>query len=376
MKLAIISRNYLPRQLGGNEVATDAIARRLAERVHVITSQNKGWLKTDKQGRLCLHRVFRANFRFIWFIVFPIQALFAVKRIDPQLVHAAGLHAGVAGLLCKKLLKKPFSVWGQGSDVYRSGPVLKSIYALVLANADIVLALTTHMKTSMQNTCNCVVDVIPNGVDLKPFKDINREEARTRLHIRKDERIIIFVGSLLPIKGVNYLIEAMNPIHKRATNTKLFIVGDGPEKKQLESLAQRLGANEFVWFLGRVEREEVPPYLMASDVFVLPSLSEGFPLVVLEAMAAGLPLVTTDLEQLSEIIKQDVNGFLVEPRNSAQIAEKVLLVLNDAQRRARISKANQDAARACSWSSVADQLEDRYRTFLEQTERTNCICKR
>ena len=112
MKLAIIIRLYVPRWLAGNEIATDTTARRLAERgheVHVITSQDKGLPKSSKQGRVCVHRVFRAK-RFVWFILFPIKALLAVRRIDPQLVHAAGLYAGVSGLLSKKLLKKPYAV--------------------------------------------------------------------------------------------------------------------------------------------------------------------------------------------------------------------------------------------------------------------------
>jgi glycosyltransferase involved in cell wall biosynthesis len=374
MKLAFIIRLYLPQRLGGMEVATDAITRRLAERgheVHVITSRYKGSSQSGKRGGVFVHRVFPANLRFAWYILFPIKALFAVKRIDPEFVQSQSLFAGIAGLLSKKLLKKPYAVWGRGSDVYLSSPFARPIYARVMANADIVMALTNDMKTNMQKNYSRVINVIPNGVDLDPFNNINRDEARTRLNLPKDERIIIFVGSLTlkrgVKKGVNYLIEAMKLIHERATSTKLLIAGDGPAKKQLESLAGHLGINEFVQFLGRVERENVPLYLVASDVFVLPSLSgEGFPNVVLEAMAAGLPLVTTDIEQLAEIVKQDVNGFLVEPKNPAQIAEKVLLLLNDAQLRARMSKTNEETAHTYSWNPVVDRLEDLYLNFRER----------
>ena len=109
-----------------------------------------------------------------------------------------------------------------------------------------------------------------------------------------------------------------------------------------------------------VPNETVPEYMVASDVFVLPSLSEGFPTVILEAMASGIPIVATKVRGVPEIIKDGENGFLVEPRNSEEIAEKVLLLLNKDELRKRISEKNIEEVKRYHWESIAIRLEEVY----------------
>ena len=135
----------------------------------------------------------------------------------------------------------------------------------------------------------------------------------------KDEKIIIFVGALRPVKGVRYLIEAMKVIIDENRTTKLFIIGDGVERESLERLVEKLGLGDHVNFIGKVPNERVPEYMIASDVFVLPSLSEGFPVTILEAMASGLPIVATNVGGLPEIIKENENGFLVKQKRERAV---------------------------------------------------------
>ncbi len=104
--------------------------------------------------------------------------------------------------------------------------------------------------------------------------------------------------------------------------------------------------------------------MVASDVLVLPSLSEGFPVTILEAMASGLSIVATTVGGLPEIVKDGENGFLVEPNNYGQIAEKVILLLEDEELRYKISKNNKERTKRYSWGHAVDKLEEIYQSFL------------
>lgn len=143
-----------------------------------------------------------------------------------------------------------------------------------------------------------------------------------------------------------------------------MLVGGGQERQALQELVKELDLEERVTFVGKVSNGEVPKYMVASDVFVLPSLSEGFPLVTLEAMASGLPIVATKVGGLPEIVKDGDNGFLIEPKNPEQIAEKVLSLLVDEELREKISRNNQEKAKHYSWENIVERLEEVYRNHL------------
>ena len=208
------------------------------------------------------------------------------------------------------------------------------------------------------------LSVIPNGINLDKFRNLSRETFRKRLGIKKGEKIITFVGTLRPVKGLKYLIQAMNIISKQDTGIKLMLVGDGEERLALQELVKELDLEDRVTFVGKVLNEEIPGYMIASDVFVLPSLSESFGIVNLEAMACGLPIVASKVGGLPEIVKNGVNGFLVEPKNPEQISDKVLLLLGDDVLRERISKNNKDKVKDYSWESVVERLEKVYQNHL------------
>lgn len=121
-----------------------------------------------------------------------------------------------------------------------------------------------------------------------------------------------------------------------------------------------MNIEQYITFIGKVPNEKVPEYMGASDVFVLPSLSESFGIVNLEAMASGLPIIATNVRGLPEIIKNGENGFLVEPKNPEGIAEKVLLLLEDDELGERISNNNRGEVRKYSWENVVETLEGVY----------------
>ncbi|UCG55027.1 MAG: glycosyltransferase family 4 protein [Dehalococcoidia bacterium] len=369
MKIAILVPLFPPRWLAGTEVATYNMAKHLVKRnnqVHIITSLDEGLPRASVEDGFHIHRIRQQNVRFLGVISFWVKVLYLLKKISPDIVHVQNLGVGIPGVLAKRLLKKPFTAWGRGSEVYLPWRFRKIILKLVLRNADAVIALTEDMKNEMRKVFDRDILVIPNGIDLENFKSLSREESQRKLQIKEGGKTILFVGKLHPIKGVKYLIQAMDIIKQRSGSTRLLLVGNGEERDELIGLVRDLNLGDYITFIGMIPNEKVPEYMVASDVFVLPSLSEGFPMVSLEAMASGLPIVATKVGGLPGIVKEGQNGFLVEPKNSKEIAEKMWLLLEDDELRERISVNNKEKAKIHSWENIIQRLEEVYFNCLNE----------
>ena len=365
MKIVILIARFPPSYLGGAEISAHNIAKQLSKRGHkvdVVCILDHNLPKESTQYGFCVHRVKTIEIPLLRNMIYVIKSLFVVKMIKPDIVHSHSIsfhNAGLPAFLIKKILKIPYVAYGQGSDVYLPS-FEKSFKKAVLKNSDATIALTNNMKIAMQKIYDKSISVIPNGCDPTKFENLSKRDLRDKLKIKEDKKIMIFVGRLHPIKGLHYLIEAMRIIHQKYPKSRLLIVGDGEDRNNLENLVKKLNLNKYVSFIGMVPNETVPEYMVASDVFVLPSLSEGFPTVILEAMASGIPIVATKVRGVPEIIKDGENGFLVEPRNSEEIAEKVLLLLNKDELRKRISEKNIEEVKRYHWESIAIRLEEVY----------------
>ena len=271
---------------------------------------------------------------------------------------------GPYALLSKRVLHVPYVVHGTGDDVYLAYRFKKQVMTAILRQADTVVALSNDMKRVLCQFWQRDILVIPNGVDLQAFQGIERESARTQLGIGEHDRVIIFVGRLNRIKGVEHLIAAFSPISRAAPNARLLLVGDGPERQKLQQQANDLDLSRYVTFVGAVSRDYIPVYLLSSDIFVLPSLSEGLPNVLLEAMAAALPVVATNVGGNSFLVEEGVNGFLVRPRDASQIASRVLAILGDPQLAHHLSANSRTRVQRYSWETVASELEQAYLNCL------------
>lgn len=365
MKVALLVQRFPPRWLGGTEFLTYHLALYLARKgheIHVITFLDDGLPKRAMEQGFHVHRLGVPGIRFLGLITFWLRSLSLLRSLDPEVIHAQGTEVGIPGLLAGRFAGKPSVVWGQGSDIFVPSLLGKPTSGIVLRQADAVIALTEEMRERIRNAYHREdgIFVIPHGVELGKFDNLSREVARSQLQLRPDEKVILFVGSLRPVKGVNYLIQAMETIKKGVPKARLMLVGDGPDRETLEGLARELHLADSMSFIGRMPNERIPEYMAASDVFVLPSLSEGFSTVILEAMASGLPIVATRVGDMRQVIEEGYNGFLVEPRNPSQIAEKVLLLLEDEQLRERMSQRSREKVTTYSWDSTISKLLDVY----------------
>jgi len=370
VKIAILTPHFPPRWLAGTEIASYYIAKYLATRgheVHVVTQRDPGLPRNQYIEGFHIHRIGIPNLKVGGLTLFILDLCILLTKMQPHIIHAQSIPMGLPCLIiCKKLLKIPFVVMGQGSDVYGYWPYKSLISRLVLKNADAVIALTKDMEMRMLEMYTREILVIPNGVETETFSAITREDARRTLGIDAHEKIILYVGRLHPVKGVKYLVKAMDIIRSYENNVKLIIVGDGEQRNYLLRLTREFNLENHIIFIGKVPHQKIPTYLKAADVFVLPSLREGFSLVILEAMAAGLPVIATRVGVVPEVIKDYENGFIVEPMNPHQIAEKCLLLLKDEKLRERMSSNNIEKAREFSWERVVENLEKLYLTLLKR----------
>lgn len=360
MKIAILVNLFPPKWLAGTEVATYHMAENLAQcghEVHVITSLDEGLPEVGCEKGFHIHRLPKIEIHFIGGLVFWADIIRKLQKIKPDLIHAQSFASGMPALLSNKLLRIPYVIYGRGSDVYLPSWFTKLTAKTILKNASAVIALTEHMKGAMQTIYSRDVVVVPNGINLGG--DTGRQSER-----RNPGKRILFVGRLHPVKGIRYLLGAMSMVHQNMPEAKLILVGDGEERELLENLTDSLEIRECVEFAGRVPHERIQDYMDQAEVFVLPSLSEGFPVTILEAMACGLPVVATCVGGIPDIIEDGTNGYLVDAMNQEQIAEALLTLLRNEQLRNNISDSNRETAEKYRWDTVITTLEGIYQDAL------------
>jgi glycosyltransferase involved in cell wall biosynthesis len=184
------------------------------------------------------------------------------------------------------------------------------------------------------------ITVITNGINpqnQKPLLDVEKVSLRRSLGIEFSELLLLTVARLKPQKGHAYLLDAIPEILKAVSTARFVFAGDGPLREELQAQADSLGIEHAVRFLGVYT--EIPQLLQTADVFVLPSLWEGLPVAMLEAMLAGVPVVASQVEGVEEVIQNGKNGLLVPPGDPATLSRALIQLLQDRETLARLGSA-------------------------------------
>jgi N-acetyl-alpha-D-glucosaminyl L-malate synthase BshA len=369
MRIAFLTLLFPPRWVGGIEIATYNLAVELSKRgheVHVVTSLDEGVPAESVEQGVHIHRLpYPSRVPFWSVMTFFQRASRCMKGIRPDLVQIQSLLWGWMGSSMRFTRGTPFIVAGHGDDVYRDSRLKMPAIRSSLRRADAVIALTPNMERELERIYDRDIHVVPNGIHVGWFSRPD-PEARSRWGLSDESKVIVYIGGLRPVKGVEHLVRAFRSIKASVPDATLLLVGDGQERAALEGLTDRSDLSGSVRFVGEVKNEEVPAYLSASDVFVLPSLSEGLPIVALEAMAAGLPVVCSRVGGLPDLIGEGENGFLVVPGDEQGIASSVVRLLTDEALRSRISANNRKKAQDYDWGVIASQAEGIYEDVLRK----------
>lgn len=380
-RLRILLLNYeFPPSGGGAGNATYYTALELSRRGHrvdVLTARLPNQPDVDTVGSMRVHRVYSHRrsvhesglFGAATYLVMALRRLRHLTRSnDYNLYHFYfGLPTGILALYVHLVLKKPYIISLRGSDVpgydHTHGYlqplhlVLRPISRYLWTRAAAVVALSKHLRDLARlTTPKLDISVIGNAVDdeLFPGKPHERQPGPLRL---------ICVCRLIKRKGINFLIEAMQILDEE--DITLEIVGTGDSHAEIDALVRASGVEHKITMTGYVPRECLAERYHAADVFILPSLSESFGQVLLEAMSCGLPVIASRVGGIPETIEHGVNGLLVQPGNARALVAAIQKLAANPELTRELGDNNAKRARShYSWRVIADRYEDIYRRTL------------
>lgn len=212
------------------------------------------------------------------------------------------------------------------------------------------------------------LEVLNNFIDTDLFRPLAGENGKEALkkYFNISGQSLVYMGRLSYEKSIDQVIRAFALMLKKNPALKLMLIGDGPEKSNLEKLAESLGIKNQVIFTGFLYKEDLAKALAANEIFLTASKSENMPLSVLEAMAAGLPIIAVKENGLAEMVKEGQNGFFALTDNPADLAEKTLALLADRELLKKFSRASRLLALEYSKEKISALLENFYKKVIEK----------
>jgi glycogen(starch) synthase len=388
LRVLMLTWEYPPRIVGGIAKVVEGLSKSLTKlgvEVHIITNEMPGSPMEETDEGVLVHRVRvdspAPNFH-AWILLmnhyFSKRAGSLAKEVGGfDIVHAHDWLVLPSGAENKSFLNTKLVSTLHSLEYRRAGPVIspegrmiESLEWWMTFESSVIIVCSRSMKEDTkwkyQVPENKIV-VIPNGINPNKFKGLspNRDEVRGKYGIAPSDKLVLFVGRLTHQKGCEYLVRAI-PFVAKYHNVKLLVVGDGYMRGELESEANRTGEGWRIKFTGFISDSDVSDLMLSSDLMAIPSVYEPFGVVALEAMAAGLPVVASDVDGLSEIIKHEQNGILVYPRDPSSISWGISRVISDPSNARRLlENAKNDIEEKYAWDAIAKVTLEEYRKRLE-----------
>ncbi|WP_445370369.1 glycosyltransferase [Methylomonas sp. HW2-6] len=295
-----------------------------------------------------------------------IAAAWTLLKQRPALIHAHWIFPqGTVAVLLGKLFRIPVIVTAHGGDAFAlKGRLLGSVKRWTIKNCS---SWTSNTKaTSLVFGAGLPEPhVIPMGIDYQRFAS-GRREALIGL-LKPEKLVLLFVGRLVEKKGVADLLEAYSTItNVLRVKTELWIIGDGVERKKLEELVENLSLAELVRFFGRMPNKFLPDYYAAADIFIAPSIidkqgdTEGQGVILLEAMAAGVPLIATNVGGVSDIVKNGKSGVLINPNNPTELKNAIEWLIMDPKARSYFRRQGQALSINYDWDLISEKFTKVY----------------
>ena len=376
MRILMQQWAYFP-WVGGAEVFTQHLAEYMVTRGHqvdIVTGllgkpgiEYDGWQEElDVINGVNVHRVRVPGVKYagimvgIWRML--TRSLKLQQQNDYDIIHSHIFPAMVCGALSKR--DKKLVITLQGGDIGEYKESSRLIRALEmpfiywsLRKADMVHCVSTHIAKAAKKLGAKEVDVVPNGVDTSIFHPYDRYQLRKKLGYSPREKIVVSTSRLTPKNGLDYLIKATAPLG----DVKLIIIGDGEQRKHLESLIQDLKLKNRVFLLGTLPHKELPQYLAIADAFCRPSVNEGFGISFIESMACRIPTIGTAVGGITDIINHGENGILVPPEDAGTLSRALKRVIEDGNLAKQIAERGYQTVREkFTWEKVLQQMEGVY----------------
>jgi glycosyltransferase involved in cell wall biosynthesis len=365
VKLLVLTDYFVPHS-GGIERSTYEVSRRIASMGHDVTVLTLGRVEADTeidglhvvrvpgwdiagltgaQTKLSLH-------------VWPaVRRLIRERKIELMHVHGLFFQTALAGAIVGRLCGVPVVTTAHIGSIDSVGGLYGRLASIYEQTAGRMLLQSSHQVIAVsQDVAHHVaglgvapnkLTVVYNGVDFARYAD-----ARRCVGVSRPPRLV-FVGRLTRNKGPDVFLDALREVMNRFPDAECWFVGDGPLRPELKRRARQYGLSAKVRFLG--ERDDVPELLAQCDVFVRPSFTEGMPLAVLEAMAAGLPVVATRVGGTAEVVLHGQTGFIVAPGDAEALGACLQKLLGDRELREHMGELGRKAAPAYDWDRTTQK---------------------
>lgn len=387
LRVLMLTWEYPPRIVGGISRVVEGLSKALhvlGVEVHIITNEMPGSPLEEDDAGVRVHRVKvdspAPNFH-AWILL--MNHYFA-KRVGSlakevggfDIVHAHDWLVQTSASETKGFLRTPLISTLHSMEFRRSegatSPEISMVESLewwMTYESSKVIVCSNSMKEDAKSKYKVPDDkmvVIPNGIDPDKYAEphLHRDLTRLKYGVGPSEKLILFVGRLTHQKGCNFLIRSI-PYVAKFHNVRLIIVGDGYMRGELESEAFKSGEAWRIRFTGFLPDQEVRDLMASSNCMVVPSIYEPFGVVALEGMASKLPVVASNVDGLSEIIRHEENGILVYPKDPSSIAWGISRIFSDADNSQRIVlNALNDVKTKYTWSAIAKMTLEAYEQTL------------
>lgn len=356
---------------GGAELFIKEITERLSHgyNFEIITAQCKKNLpKKERINGVLVHRVGVGNFLIDKFLfpLFSIPLAFKIKKDKRiSLIHGVIANpAGFSAMFFHLLTKTPFLLTEQSGNLDQKArdltPITFWIYKKIYQNSDFIHVISNFLKKTILSLgiTEDKMKVVPNGINLSELK------LSLKKGIEKEKYKIVCVARLEKYKGIEYLIEALPKILNTFPETKLILIGEGQERNNLELKIRKLGLESKVELKGEIPHEKIYEELAKSNVFILPSLEEGQGLVVLEAQAAQVPVVATNVGGIPDFIRDGESGVLVEPKNPLKLSQSVIRIFSDPEFAQNLVKNASTNLEKYDWRNIAGEIDQIYKQLI------------
>ena len=393
-KILIFSLAYYPKHVGGAEVAIKEITDRISPEdieFHMITNWFDSTLpKEEKIGNVFVHRIGlkkenpqMADLRkfplhlnkFLYQFFAPLYAYKLNKKYKFDGMWGMMAHSTAVPLAISKFLmpKMPYVLTLQEGDpishiMKKAKPVLP-LFKRGFKKATVIQPISTFLgKWARDMGFEGDIELVPNAVNTKHFsQDFPKKELdklKEKLGKKENEKYVITTSRLVKKNAVDDVIKALPMLPE---NIKFIVLGTGPDEKMLKELAKEKKVQDRVMFLGQVDHSEMPKYLKISDVFIRPSLSEGFGNSFVEAMAADLPVIATQEGGISDFLfdpdrnkDKEPTGLAVDPKSPEQIAKQIKRFLENKELTEKIKEnAKKMAIEKYDWNLIAKNMREK-----------------
>jgi len=359
-------------EMGGVTAHIRKLAKYLCLRrdieLHLITlGDNNGRLK---EGELTIH-VVRKALRYPFFIPSSIRQIQGrVREINPDIVHAQGtlVPYSTAAVLARDSYPALLTVHGftqADFKFHRGVQLVRSLLTglwnerYVISKIPNIIAVSPAVGDIIGKMTDSRVYIVPNGID---FEDISHAEGVLR--VAHQSPSVLFMGGATRVKGIDVLLKAIPIVKAKIPDVHVYVAGSGSEEAKSRKLAQYLNITQNVEFLGFISGEEKCSYYKLADVFVLPSLWESAPVVLLEALAYGKPVVASNVGGIPDMLEDGKTGLLFRPGNADELARKLIILLQNNELRNEMGRAGRQRAEEFTWDKIADMTVKVYREIL------------